>query len=92
MIATASHHAQAASQQSSVVLHLCLQVVLFADDETVSKGMVKYASQITKESIVDVEGLLTCPEKSIDGCSQKDVSHAAKLCCYPVVLTVPYRL
>lgn len=50
------------------------QVVLFADDVSVTKGMVKYASQIPKESIVDVEGLVTCPEKPIESCSQKDVS------------------
>jgi hypothetical protein len=52
------------------------QAVLFADEVTVSKGMVKYATQITKESIVDVEGLVTLPDKPIEGCSQKDVRRA----------------
>jgi aspartyl-tRNA synthetase len=50
------------------------QVVLFANDTTVSKQMVKYTSQIPKESIVDIEGLITCPEKPIEACSQSDVS------------------
>ncbi|KAJ9507170.1 hypothetical protein QJQ45_004832 [Haematococcus lacustris] len=50
-----------------------LQVCLFANDTTVSKGMVKYASQITRESIVDVEGVITLPSKPVEGCSQSDV-------------------
>ncbi|PNW82442.1 hypothetical protein CHLRE_06g279150v5 [Chlamydomonas reinhardtii] len=50
-----------------------VQAIMFADETTVSKGMVKYATQIPKESIVDVEGIVKVPEKSIDGCSQKDV-------------------
>lgn len=49
------------------------QAVLFADDTTVSKGMVKYASQITRESIVDVGGTITAPEAPIEGCSQSKV-------------------
>ncbi|KXZ44846.1 hypothetical protein GPECTOR_61g799 [Gonium pectorale] len=50
-----------------------VQAILFADDVTVSKGMVKYATQISKESIVDVEGIVKVPENPIEGCSQKDV-------------------
>jgi hypothetical protein len=47
---------------------------MFADDVKVSKGMVKYACGIPKESIVDVGGILTCPEAKIDSATQKDVS------------------
>lgn len=50
-----------------------VQAVLFADDVTVSKGMVKYASQITRESIVDVGGVVSVPEVPVDGCSQSQV-------------------
>ncbi|GAX82774.1 hypothetical protein CEUSTIGMA_g10200.t1 [Chlamydomonas eustigma] len=50
-----------------------VQATLFADDETVSKGMVKYASQITRESIVDVGGVICAPLKPIEGCSQSQV-------------------
>ncbi|GLC46632.1 hypothetical protein PLESTB_001761700 [Pleodorina starrii] len=50
-----------------------VQAILFADDQTVSKGMVKYATQIPKESIVDLEGVVKVPENLIEGCSQKDV-------------------
>mmetsp|Transcript_33492 Transcript_33492/g.99711 ORF Transcript_33492/g.99711 Transcript_33492/m.99711 type:complete len:564 (-) Transcript_33492:612-2303(-) len=50
-----------------------VQAVLFADDTTVSKSMVKYASQITRESIVDIGGELVVPEAPVEGCSQADV-------------------
>ena len=44
------------------------------NDKTVSKGMVKYASNITRESIVDVEGEIQVPKAPIEGCSQSQVS------------------
>jgi hypothetical protein len=47
--------------------------VLFADDTTVSRGMVKYACGIPKESIVDVEGVVALPQAPVESCSQKDV-------------------
>lgn len=50
-----------------------IQAIMFADDQTVSRQMVKYASTITRESIVDVEGVVACPENPIESCSQKDV-------------------
>mmetsp|Transcript_1840 Transcript_1840/g.2691 ORF Transcript_1840/g.2691 Transcript_1840/m.2691 type:complete len:552 (-) Transcript_1840:301-1956(-) len=50
-----------------------IQAALFADDTTVSRTMVKYASQIPRESIVDVEGVVAPVEKPIESCSQKDV-------------------
>lgn len=50
-----------------------VQAVLFVDDEIVSKGMVKYASAIPRESIVDVTGVLTKPVAPVEGCSQAEV-------------------
>jgi aspartyl-tRNA synthetase len=49
---------------------------MFADDTTVSKTMVKYACGITKESIVDVEGIVAVPAQPIDSATQKNVSSA----------------
>ena len=46
---------------------------MFADETTVSKGMVKYASQITRESIADIGGVLSIPESPVEGCSQTQV-------------------
>lgn len=50
-----------------------VQAVMFADDTTVSKTMVKYACGITKESIVDVEGTVAVPAQPIDSATQKNV-------------------
>lgn len=52
---------------------LGLQVVLFVNDTTISKGMVKYASNLTRESIIDVEGTISVPQEPIAGCSQSEV-------------------
>jgi hypothetical protein len=51
-----------------------LQAVMFADDVKVSKGMVKYACGIPKESIVDVEGIVALPASPIESATQKNVS------------------
>lgn len=50
-----------------------VQAVMFANDTTVSRGMVKYACGIPKESIVDVEGVVAVPQAPIESCSQRDV-------------------
>ena len=44
-------------------------MVLFVDDVTVSKGMVKYVSALTKESVLDIEGTIAVPSTPITGCS-----------------------
>ena len=46
-----------------------MQVVLFVDDKTVSKGMVKYATSIPRESFVDVYGEVHVPETPVVGCT-----------------------
>lgn len=47
---------------------------MFADDEKVSKGMVKYACGIPKESIVDVGGVLVQPQQPVESATQSKVS------------------
>ena len=49
------------------------QAVLFVDDATVSKGMVRYASNLSKESVVDLEGVVALPAEPVGACSQADV-------------------
>ena len=49
------------------------QAVLFVDDTTVSKGMVKYASAIPRESILDISGEVSVPETPVAGCSCSQV-------------------
>jgi hypothetical protein len=58
-----------------------VQAVLFVDDETVSKGMVKYACAIPRESIVDMEATLVAPQAAIEACSQSQVGALAAWCC-----------
>ena len=50
-----------------------MQVVLFTNDKTVSKGMVKYASNLSRESIIDVGGSIVVPEQPVAACTQSQV-------------------
>ncbi|EDV25004.1 Aspartate--tRNA ligase, cytoplasmic [Trichoplax sp. H2] len=51
-----------------------------AVSETVSKAMVKFASNVNKESVVDVEGIVKAVTTKIEACSQQDVElHINKL-------------
>ncbi|KAF8065924.1 IBI1 [Scenedesmus sp. PABB004] len=50
-----------------------VQAVMFADEETVSKGMVKYACGVPKESIVDVGGVVVAPAAPVESATQQDV-------------------
>ena len=45
------------------------QAILFVDDKTVSKGMVKYATNLPRESIVDVSGEVHVPDAPVAGCT-----------------------
>ncbi|KAH9557800.1 hypothetical protein CY35_07G104100 [Sphagnum magellanicum] len=58
-----------------------VQCVLSVAENIVSKGMVKYVNKISKESIVDVEGIVSVPEKPIEGTSQKVEIQARKVYC-----------
>lgn len=49
-----------------------VQALLFVG-ETVSKQMLKFVSMITKESIIDVEGIVRKVDTKIESCSQQDV-------------------
>lgn len=53
-----------------------MQLVMFADDKVVSKGMVKYASLLPRESIIDVEGSIFVPKDPVQGCTQSEVPHS----------------
>lgn len=58
-----------------------VQAVVAVSD-SVSKQMVKFASDLHLESIVDLEGVLTSAPEPITGCSQQDVEvKATKLFC-----------
>lgn len=50
-----------------------VQAVLFADEENVSRPMVKYAMGLTKESIIDITATVKKTDFEILSCTQKDV-------------------
>ena len=50
-----------------------LQTLGFVNNETVSKGMVKYASDLPRESVVDVAGKVWVPKEPITGCTNSQV-------------------
>lgn len=56
------------------VVYFLGQAVLFVDDKTVSRGMVKYTSAIPKESIVDISGEVHVPQEPVAGCTCSQVS------------------
>lgn len=69
------HNSRAKGKQCFFVLrqqHYSVQC-LVAVSETISKQMVKFAANITKESIIDVEGTVKTVEQKIESCSQADV-------------------
>ncbi len=50
-----------------------VQAAMFVNDTTVSKGMVKYAQQLSRESVLDISGPVSIPEKPVEKCTQKEV-------------------
>lgn len=70
-----------------------IQAMLFANDETVSKQMVKYAMNISKESIVDLEGIVKKTEFPIKACTQKDIEiHVTGIWCLSRSEELPFQL
>uniref|UniRef100_A0A0K0DKT1 Aspartate--tRNA ligase, cytoplasmic n=1 Tax=Angiostrongylus cantonensis TaxID=6313 RepID=A0A0K0DKT1_ANGCA len=56
-----------------------VQVTVFVGDK-ISKQMVKFVSNIPKESIVDIEGRIEKVEEQIESCTQKDAElHAMQV-------------
>lgn len=67
------HNSRAKGKMCFVVVReafATVQALLFVSD-TISKGMVTYASKIPKESIIEIVAIANKPEKPIDGCSQQ---------------------
>lgn len=58
-----------------------VQCVLTVTPEVVSGQMVKYAAALSKESIIDVEGVVSVPKDPIKGASQQVEVQVSKLYC-----------
>ncbi|XP_049844446.1 aspartate--tRNA ligase, cytoplasmic [Schistocerca gregaria] len=69
------HTSRAKGKQCFIVVRQQEYTVqcLFAVGEKISKQMVKFASNITKESIIDVEAVVSKVPRTVDGCTQKTV-------------------
>jgi nondiscriminating aspartyl-tRNA synthetase len=50
-----------------------IQVAAFAGKDNVSKQMIKFIEKVSKESIVDVAGIIKKPHEKIASCTQQDV-------------------
>jgi aspartyl-tRNA synthetase len=48
-----------------------IQVVFHVEDNLVSKGLIKFVDSLSKESIVDVEGVVDVPEVPVSGTTQQ---------------------
>jgi aspartyl-tRNA synthetase len=69
------HTSRAKGKQCFFVLrqqHYSVQC-LVAVSQTVSKSMVRFVAAITKESIIDVEGVVRAVPSKIESCSQQEV-------------------
>ncbi|KAK4353561.1 hypothetical protein RND71_025755 [Anisodus tanguticus] len=71
-----------------------VQCVLTVKVDLVSSQMVKYATSLSKESIVDIEGVVSIPEKPITGSTQQQVEvQISKLYCVNrAVPTLPINI
>ncbi|XP_071926683.1 aspartate--tRNA ligase 2, cytoplasmic-like isoform X2 [Coffea arabica] len=58
-----------------------VQCVLTVTPDVVSGQMVKYAAALSKESIIDVEGVISVPKDPIKGASQQVEVQVRKLYC-----------
>eukprot|EP00111_Clytia_hemisphaerica_P008051 TCONS_00023461-protein len=69
------HTARGTGKQCFIVVRQRYFTVqgFMAVNENISKQMVKFAANINKESIIDVEGIITPVEQKITSCSQQDV-------------------
>lgn len=63
-----------------------VQCVFQVEDKVVSKGLIKFISSLSKESIIDVEGIVDVPSASISGTTQQ-VSLSHSLCDFTIVTT-----
>ena len=70
------HNVRGKGKSAFIVLRqqtATVQVTLFVDDVTVSKQMVKWVSALTRESVVDIKGLVVVPEVPVESCTQNEI-------------------
>ena len=89
------HNSRAKGKMAFVVVregYATVQVVLAVND-SVSKGMVTYASKIPRESIVEIIASVTQPESAVAGCSQQVELMVSEIWCVnKSVPILPFQL
>lgn len=77
------HKSRGTGKQCFIALReqqFTLQLLAAVDGDVVSKQMVKFATNITKESIIDVEGIVKSVQEKIHSATQQDVEiHCQKI-------------
>lgn len=70
-----------------------VQCVFQVEDKVVSKGLIKFISSLSKESIIDVEGTVDVPSASISGTTQQVELKGRKVYCVSKAVPVlPFNL
>ncbi|KAL6491790.1 hypothetical protein OROGR_034155 [Orobanche gracilis] len=70
-----------------------VQCVLNVSEDLVSPQMVKFASSLSRESIVDVEGIVSVPSQPIIGTSQQVEIQVRKLYCLNKAVSIlPFNI
>ncbi|EFN75459.1 Aspartyl-tRNA synthetase, cytoplasmic [Harpegnathos saltator] len=84
------HTSRAKGKRCFIVLRQQSYTVqgLASEGSTISKQMIKFISNITKESIIDVEGMVKSSPIKIESCSQKDVEIELK-CVFVISAAKP---
>ncbi|CAA7398781.1 unnamed protein product [Spirodela intermedia] len=86
------HTSRAVSKNMSFVVlrekGYTVQCILSVKADLVSKQMVKFASGLSRESIVDVEGIITVPENPITGATQQVELQVRKIYCISRALAI----
>lgn len=89
------HNSRAKGKMCFIVAregYATVQAVLFVGD-AISKGMVTYASKISRESIVEIVAKVVKPDKPIDGCSIQYELQVEEVWCVNKSLPVlPFQL
>jgi len=75
------HNVRGKGKSAFIVLRqqtATVQVTLFVDDVNVSKQMVKWVCSLTRESVVDIKGLVVKPEVPVESCTQNEIEVACR--------------
>ena len=90
------HTSRGVGKGSFVLLRSSLYTVQCVAFETkdIPSSMIKYMTSLPVESVVDVYGTLTCPDKAVEGATQSDVEiQVTKFhCVHKATAAMPFQM